>query len=316
MAAMIEPARIREAARTVDALSLIEQGFVAYSQGRVVVPPVAEMIFDDPPGEVHIKYGYIKGDDVYVVKIASGFAANPKLGLPTGNGLMLVFDRTGALECLLLDEGYLTNLRTAAAGAVAAKHLAPRRVTRVGILGAGVQGRMQLEHLRKVREFGEAVVWGLGEAELAAYRRDMEGPGLRVRTTLDAEEVAASANLIVTCTPSTRPLLEAAWIRPGTHITAVGSDTPEKQELETAVLGKAARVVVDSLSQCRLRGEAFHALRAGDVALDDLVELGAVIAEPGLGRRSEDDITVADLTGVAVQDIQISKAVWAALNHS
>jgi hypothetical protein len=116
MAAMIEPARIREAARTVDALSLIEQGFVAYSQGRVVVPPVAEMIFDDPPGEVHIKYGYIKGDDVYVVKIASGFAANPKLGLPTGNGLMLVFDRTGALECLLLDEGYLTNLRTAAAG--------------------------------------------------------------------------------------------------------------------------------------------------------------------------------------------------------
>ena len=175
---------------------------------------------------------------------------------------------------------------------------------------------MQLEHLRRVREFGEAVVWGLDEAELEAYRRDMERPGLEIRTTLDPREVAESARLIVTCTPSTRPLLEAGWVRPGTHITAVGSDTPEKQELEAAVLGRADRVVVDSLSQCRLRGEVFHALKEGAVSAKDLVELGSVIADPRLGRRSEEEVTVADLTGVAVQDIQISKAVWTALNHS
>jgi ornithine cyclodeaminase len=317
MPAVISLPLILEAVREIDPLPLIEEGFVAYSRGRTVVPPVGELVFERPPGDVHIKYGYIKGDDHFVIKIASGFYDNPKIGLPSGNGMMLLFSqRTGEFECLLLDEGYLTNLRTAAAGAVAAKYLAPRKVVAAGIVGAGVQGRMQLEYLRKVRDFETAVVWGLDEDELAAYRRDMEPLGFKIRTTLDAEEVAAASNLIVTCTPSTRPLLRAEWIRPGTHITAVGSDTAEKQELDPAILGRASRVVVDSLSQSELRGEVFKALRAGAIRKGDLVELGQVIAEEKYRRRSEEEITVADLTGVAVQDIQISKAVWEALKKS
>jgi ornithine cyclodeaminase len=268
-------------------------------------------VFEDPPGEVHIKYGYIKGGDVYVIKIASGFTDNPRRGLPSGDGLMLVFDqRTGVLQAVLLDEGYLTNLRTAVAGAVVAKYLARQDVGTAGILGAGVQGRMQLDWLRRVRPFGEAVVWGLNEEELARYRGDMEGPGLRIRTTLRAEEVAEAADVIVTCTPSTAPLLKAEWIRPGTHITAIGSDTAEKQELDPAILTRAGRVVVDSLSQSELRGEVFRAVRAGVIGREGLVELGRVIEEPALGRASDEEITVADLTGVAVQDIQISAAVW------
>ena len=314
MPAVISLPEILEAVRGIDPLPLIEEGFAAYSQGRAVVPPVGEMIFDRPPGEVHIKYGYIKGDDHYVIKIASGFYDNPKVGLPSGNGMMLLFSqKTGELECLLLDEGYLTNLRTAAAGAVAAKHLAPRKVRTVGILGAGIQGRMQLEWLRRVRHFEDALVWGLDEEELAAYRRDMEPRGFRVRTTLSAEEVAEAARLIVTCTPSTRPLLRADWVRPGTHITAVGSDTPEKQELDPGILAKASRVVVDSLSQSELRGEVFKAVRAGAIQRQALIELGRVVTDPALRRASDDEITVADLTGVAVQDIQIATAVWDAL---
>lgn len=314
MPAVFSLSEIEKALASLDPLPLIEEGFVAYSRGEVVVPPVGEMIFDDPPGDVHIKYGYIKGDDWYVVKIASGFYDNPKSGLPSGDGLMLLFSRkTGLLECIFLDRGRLTNVRTAAAGAVAARYLAPPRVRVAGILGAGVQGRMQLEYLRRVREFEEAVVWGTTEEELEAYRRDMASRGFKVRTTLDAEEVAAAADIIVTCTPSTRPLLRAGWIRPGTHITAVGSDTPEKQELEAAILAKADRVVVDSLSQSELRGEAFKAVEAGTIGRDRLVELGRVIEEKGLRRASDDEITVADLTGVAVQDIQICKAVRATL---
>ena len=314
MPAVISLPEILEAARAIDPLPLIEEGFVAYSEGRAVVPPVGEMIFESPPGDVHIKYGYIRGDDYYVIKIASGFTDNPRLGLPSGNGMMLLFSqKTGELECLLLDEGYLTNLRTAAAGAVAAKYLAPTTAWKVGILGAGIQGRMQLEHLRRVRDFDQAVVWGINAEELAAYRRDMEPRGFRVRTTLEAEEVAASSNLIVTCTPSRRPLLRAEWIRPGTHITAVGSDTSEKQELDPHILGNADLVVVDSLSQSELRGEVFKAVGAGVIGRDNLVELGRVIADPGSRRPSEEAVTVADLTGVAVQDIQISKAVWTAV---
>ncbi len=314
MPAVIALPEILEAARRIDPLPLIEEGFVAYSQGRAVVPPVGEMIFESPPGDVHIKYGYIRGDDYYVIKIASGFYDNPRLGLPSGNGMMLLFSqRTGQLECLLLDEGYLTNLRTAAAGAVSAKYLAPRAPWRVGIVGAGIQGRMQLEHLRRVRDFAQALVWGTSEGELEAYRRDMEPRGFRVRTTLDAEELAGASNLIVTCTPSERPLLKASWIRPGTHLTAVGSDTPAKQELDPDILGRADLVVVDSLSQSELRGEVFKAVAAGVLARDRLVELGRAIADPAARRLSEAAVTVADLTGVAVQDIQISKAVWGAL---
>ena len=314
MPVVVPLAEIKKALAAIDPIPLIEEGFAAYSRGEVVVPPVGELVFADPPGDVHIKYGYIKGDDFYVIKIASGFTNNPKLGLPSGDGLMLVFSqKTGVLEAILLDEGYLTNLRTAVAGAVVAKYLAPSRVTAVGVVGAGVQGRMQLDWLRRVRKFDEAVVWGIDEEELGVYRRDMESPGLKIRTTLRAEEVAAAANLIVTCTPATSPVLKAEWIRPGTHITAVGSDTAAKQELEAAILARADRVVVDSLSQSELRGEVFKAVSAGAIERDRLVELGRVIADEKLRRASDDETTVADLTGVAVQDIQISKAVWLAV---
>ena len=315
MPAVLHLAEIKTALAGVDLLPLIEAGFAAYSRGEVVVPPVGELVFDDPPGDVHIKYGYIRRDDHYVVKIASGFLDNPKLGLPSGDGLMLVFSqRTGLLEAVLLDEGYLTNVRTAAAGAVVAKYLAPREVTAVGVLGAGVQGRMQLEWLGRVRRFDRAVVWGVDRAELDAYRRDMARPGLEIATTLRAEEVAAEADLIVTCTPSSAPLLRAEWIRPGTHITAMGSDTAAKQELDPAILARADRIVVDSLAQSELRGEVYKAVAAGAIGRDRLIELGRVVADPALGRASEAEITVADLTGVAVQDIQIAKAVLAALS--
>jgi ornithine cyclodeaminase len=317
MPVVVPLAEIKKALAAINPIPLIEEGFAAYSRGDAVVPPVGELVFEDPPGDVHIKYGYIKGDDFYVIKIASGFYDNPKFGLPSGDGLMLVFSqKTGVLEAILLDEGYLTNLRTAVAGAVVAKHLAPRQVSAVGIVGAGVQGRMQLDWLRRVRKFDEAVVWGIDEEELGAYRRDMESPGLRIRTTLRAEEVAAAANLIVTCTPATAPILKAEWIRPGTHITAVGSDTAAKQELEAAILARADRVVVDSLSQSELRGEVYKAVSAGAITRDRLVELGRVISDERLRRASDDEITVADLTGVAVQDIQISKAVWLAIRSA
>jgi len=293
----------------------IEDGFVAYSQGRVEVPPVGELIFDEPRGDVHIKYGYIHKDDYYVIKIASGFYDNTRIGLPTSSGMMLLFSRqTGVPLCILLDEGHLTQIRTAAAGAVAARYFAPRQVRRAGIFGAGVQGRLQLEYLRHVRDVREAVVWGIDGPELERYRQDMEAQGFAVRTTMDAEEIAATCTLIVTATPSCKPLLRAEMIRKGTHITAMGSDTPEKQELDPRILEMADRIVVDSIRQCLLRGEAFHALAAGVIQQERMIELGAAIRDPDLQRQSDEEITVVDLTGVAVQDIQISKAVWRALS--
>jgi ornithine cyclodeaminase len=315
MSTVVELEQIKEILKSVDVIQAIEEGFVAYSEGKVVVPPVGEMIFEDPPGDAHIKYGFIKEDDYYVIKIASGFYDNPRIGLPGNNGLMLIFDqKTGELHSILLDRGYLTNVRTAAAGAVSAKCLAPQNVECVGIFGAGMQGRMQLQYFNKVRPCRNAMVWGLNQDEVDAYKSDMEAEGFRVRTTLEPEEIALHCNAIVTCTPSKSPLLKADHIRKGTHITAMGSDTPEKQELDPAILAKADRVVVDSISQVMERGESFKAMQAGTIGKDKLVELGNVISQSELRRASDEEITVADLTGVAVQDIQISKAVLRGLS--
>jgi len=307
--------QIENSLRQVDVTTAIEDGFVAYSQGKVVVPPVGELVFEDPPGDVHIKYGYIKDDDYFVIKVASGFYGNVDTGLPPYDGLMLVFSqKTAQLECILLDECHLTNVRTAAAGAVVARYLAPSTVERIGVFGAGVQGKMQVEALLPIVDCRDVIVWGTGEEELEAYREAMSKHGLSIQTTLTGDEIAATCNLIVTSTPSHEPLLSVEQIREGTHITAMGADTREKNELDPSILGKADLVVADSIEQCRVRGEIFHALEAGVLREGDAVELGNVIVDPTLRRTADSQITVADLTGVAVQDIQISKAVYEVLS--
>lgn len=306
--------QIKEVVPKIDAVEAIKEGFIQYSNGRVVVPPVGELLFETPPGDVHIKYGYIARDNYYVVKIASGFSENPKVGLPSGDGVMLLFSqKTGELISILLDGGYLTNLRTAAAGAVVAKVFAPRNVRTIGVVGAGLQGRMQLRMLRGVVECRNVMVWGRNHEEAEQFRNDMEPLGFRIRTTIDTSELAAECNLIITATPSKVPLLSANAIRQGTHITAMGSDTPEKQELDPAILAKADVVVADSLSQCLERGEIFKAMQAGVIEHRKVVELGTVLQDTTLQRTSDTQITVADLTGVAVQDIQIAKAVYESL---
>lgn len=229
---------------------------------------------------------------------------------------MLVFkQKTGELACILLDEGYLTNIRTVAAGAVVAKYLAPRNVRRVGIFGAGIQGKIQLEYLKSTVDCDDVIVWEINQQELNDYKKAVEPLGCNIQTTQDAEDIAATCNLIVTATPSKSPLLRAEQIRKGTHITAVGSDTSEKQELDSKILQMANIVAADSISQCQARGEIFQALKAGMIKNENIVKLGNIIGNRELQRSSDEQITIADLTGVAVQDIQISKAVYEILSH-
>jgi ornithine cyclodeaminase len=309
MSRIIKLDEIKSVLPRIDVVHLMEVGFVEYSRGRVVVPPVGELLLDEPPGEVHIKYGYIRNDDHYVIKIASGFYENPQLGLPSSQGLMLVFSsHTGVLEAILLDDGHLTNIRTAAAGAVVARHLAPESVRGIGILGAGVQAELQLRYLQQVRPCNRVLFWTPKVAEVEPFRQRFAGSGLSIEAVGDPAAVARECNLIVTTTPSTQPLLRADEIAPGTHITAVGSDTVEKIELDPAILGRADMVVADSLAQSESRGEVFRAVAAGALERAGVRELGKVI-EHGPGRSDDTQITISDLTGVAVQDIQIAKAV-------
>lgn len=295
----------------LDLVPAMEAAFERYSSGKAIVPPVGELLLHDPPGEVHIKYGYVRGDDYYVVKIASGFPMNSALGLPSGNGLMLLFNRlTGELVAILLDRGLLTDVRTAAAGAVAAKYCAPSTVGRIGIVGTGAQARLQLRHLGGVVACRNVLAWGRNPDRLLRYRDEMESEGFAVSITADVREIAGTCSLIVTATSASEPIVRGSDVLPGTHITAVGSDTPDKRELDATLMAKADVVIADSKSQCAHRGEIAHALRDDVVRLDEVVELGAVVAGNAVGRQSDDQITVADLTGVAVQDAAIATAVF------
>lgn len=297
-----------------DLITAIECGFVAHSAGRAVVPPIAEMSFADPPGDVHVKYGYLLDDSIYVIKIASGFYDNPERGLLVSQGMMLVFERsTGVPVAVLLDDGYLTRIRTAVAGAIAAKWFMPANARRIGIVGSGVQARLQLAWLAPVTELRDAMVLSRSADRARAYVQDMHEAGFDVRVARDALQLGEMCDLIVTTTPSKEPLLGVEVIEPGTHITAMGSDTLDKQELDSAILGLADAVVVDSREQARSRGEVAQALRHGVIEEEGVLELGDVISGKSPGRRSDQDVTVADLTGVAVQDIQIAKVVCAHL---
>ena len=305
---IINLVEIKSVLPNIDLMKEIEAGFVAYTNRDVVVPPVGELQFQSPPGDVHIKYGYIKNDDVYVIKIASGFPRNSDSGLPNGNGMMLVFNqKTGEPMAILKDGAYLTDVRTAVAGAICAKYLSPKIVKSIGIVGTGLQAKMQLEYLNSIIDCKNVIVWGRRETSLLKYQSEMKNAGFEITTTTDINDVIDNCQLIVTCTSSETPLLRR--VKPGTHITAMGSDTLTKQELVPSILTEADLVVADSKSQCEVRGEIHQALKSNDFSMDDVVELGDIIYGKTKGRTSNSQITIADLTGVAVQDIQISKAV-------
>jgi ornithine cyclodeaminase len=275
-----------------------------------VVPPVGYLGFTEPTGDVHLKYGYVKGGDVFVIKVAAGFPQNSERGLPTGDGCMLVFDsHTGFLRAVLLDRSRLTDLRTAVAGAVAARALAPKSITRIGILGTGVQARLQPLMLAHVTACRDIALYGRSAARAESCAADLQAAGFRVTIAASAEVVAESSELIVTTTAARAAHFRAAAVRPGTHITGVGADAPGKQELDPKLFARAEVVVADSIAQCADHGDLAPALASGDITLDRVRELGAVLAEPRLGRTSEEQISIADLTGVAVQDIVIASHV-------
>jgi len=296
-----------------DAIDAVEDGFKAYNSGRAVIPfPVALQV-PDHNGDIHIKPGYIKGYGTYTIKIASGFYDNPKLGLATSHGMLLLFDsKTGFPLCFEVDRCFLTDLRTAAAGAVAARALAKKSVGRVAVIGTGTQARLQIEALSKVRKFNELRVWGRSPENVKKYVADMRKVlKAKVVPAKTAEEAVVGSEIVVTTTMSSTPLVKAAWIGSGTHITAMGSDSPEKQELDTALLGKADKIVVDSLKQCAQLGEVHHALKDGTITEKDVhAELGEILLGRKTGRESDDEITICDLTGIAVQDVVTSQLVY------
>jgi ornithine cyclodeaminase len=223
------------------------------------------------------------------VKVASGFHDNPDKGLPSGSGLMVLFDAaTGLPSGLLLDNGFLTDIRTGAAGALAADHLALPVITTVGVIGSGLQARHQVRCLRVVRPFRRVVAWSPTPERLARFCRELQAEGFDAHPRVIPQAVCDAADVLITTTPSREPFIRAAWLREGMHVTAVGADSPGKQELDAECLDRADLVVVDRYAQCSAFGELHHALAAALLTRSDVhAELGAIVAGLKPGRSSE-----------------------------
>ncbi|MGA8152995.1 MAG: hypothetical protein WB952_18735 [Terriglobales bacterium] len=307
-ALILREPEIRSLLDPASCLQAIESAFSAYARGQAELPAVIHLDVPEHRGEVHVKAGYLRTGPYYAVKIASGFPGNPQLGLPSSDGMVLVFDaKTGVLAGILLDNGYITDLRTGVAGAVAAKHLARATVETVAVIGSGAQARYQILSLALVRKFREVRVWGRDQEKAAACIRDLSHQGLsadcRFVQASSVREAVESADIVITVTASRAPLVQAEWIARGTLVIAVGSDGPDKQELDAKVLARADRVVADSLPQCLRLGEIHHAVEGGAISKDEVTELGEITAGLKPGRTSDDEMIVCDLTGVGVQDV-------------
>jgi ornithine cyclodeaminase len=304
--ALLDPAACIEA---------MERAFAAYSTGQAEMPVVIHLNVPENQGEIHIKAGHVRGGPYYAVKIVSGFLNNPHLGLPANDGMVLVFDaKTGAPAAFLLDHGFITDLRTGAAGAVAAKHLARQKIGTVALVGTGAQARYQVEMLALVRNFSEVRVWGRDPnkawacAEELGTRRGI--PACNFAVSESVQRAVEGADIILTVTASCAPLVRAEWLQPGATVIAVGSDGPDKQELDVGVLARADRIVADSVPQCLRLGEIHHAVEQGAITKEKIsAELGEITAGLKPGRASDDEIIVCDLTGVGVQDVAAASLV-------
>jgi ornithine cyclodeaminase/alanine dehydrogenase-like protein (mu-crystallin family) len=309
---------IRQSISVTQSIDAIEAAFAALAHGSVSLPGVINLSLpslhnaEAPPGESHVKGAYIQGALHFVIKVANSFYTNRELGLPVGSGLMLAFDAiTGALDAILLDNGYLTDLRTGAAGAVAIRHLAPATIRRVAFIGAGTQARFQFRAIASVRDITSVTVWSQNPANAERFTREiLDERGCATEVARTVQQAVAKSDVIITTTPSTEALVFADWVRPGTTIVAVGSDTPQKQELDVNLLARADAIFADRLSQCAEFGEIHLGLQAGILSLDDVSgELGDVVVGRHAGRTSDDQIIVCDLTGVGVQDAAIASLV-------
>ena len=293
----------------LDAVNCVESAFKALAGGKVVMPPILSMAIEACNGEVDVKTAYVPGIDSFAIKVSPGFFDNPKIGLPSTSGLMILFSaRTGMVEALLLDNGYLTDIRTAAAGAVAARHLAREDASTACIVGAGTQARLQLKALTLVRPIRKAGIWARDPEKAEAAANEMASAlGIEVSAASDLESAVSTADVVVTTTPSTSPLILADWLKPGQHVTAMGSDQHNKNELEAAALTRADVYVPDRMSQTEILGELHHALAAGLLSPGvKFPELGEIVAGRAAGRSSPYALTICDLTGTGVQDTAIA----------
>lgn len=289
-----------------EAIACVELAFADLYRGQSQLFPTVREQITAHEGIFGVKSGYLQAEEVIGLKAGGYWLRNVGQNLTNHQSVMLLFNPANGTPVCLVDANYLTSVRTGAAGAVAAKHLSRKNAAVLGVIGAGVQAYMQVRGVLEVRAIRDIYLWDIRpEAAAQMAERLVRETGLEVQAAENGRQACDEADIVVTMTPSTRPVLEWAWIRPGTHINAMGADTRGKQELETAILtDPSTRLVVDDLEQCRVLGESQHVAGGPDRYV--YASLGQVVSGDRVGRDDDQQITVFDGTGVSVQDLTVA----------
>jgi ornithine cyclodeaminase len=294
------------------AIAAAERGFRALGLGEAALPDPMVLELREQQAEVHVKGAHLRGGRHIVLKVATGFYRNQSKGLPSGDGMFLLLDaETGVPDVLLEEHGYLTDFRTAAAVALTLRYLAPKDAREALLIGAGALARLTARAMIAEMPLTRLTLWNRTRARAESLAREL-AQVVETAIAPALESAVRDHRVIVTATASTTPLVRAGWVTPGggTHITSVGTGSPEKIELEPEVLRKADKLVADRVSQTERYGNLHHAVAAGVITRDKVyAELGDLASGRKPGRENATEVTVADLTGVGVQDAAIAQAV-------
>ncbi|ANK88934.1 MULTISPECIES: ornithine cyclodeaminase family protein [Rhizobium] len=296
-----------------EVIAAVEEAYKAFSSDQVEQPDYMGIDLPSPRGEIDFKLGYYKANEIISMKASSGgFIDNPTAhGVPNGMATIFLFDaRSGALICVM-DGSLILGLRTGASGAVSVKALARKNATTVASIGTGNQARMQIRSINEIMKIEEIHAWDSNPDTLFKYKTDIESElGIPVMMANSKKEAVEQADILVTTTRGRGSLVEAGWVRPGTHIVAIGTDQQGKQELDPEIF-RNAKLVVDSMAQCTEKGETWHPLNKNIITKDDIHgEIGEILLGRKPGRESDDEITIFDSTGMAIQDNTTASKIY------
>jgi ornithine cyclodeaminase len=306
----LELDEIKKLVSITDLFNPVRQSFIDYSSGNVIASPVNLLHFDNN-ADAHIKIAAIKDYDYFTMKIATMFPENSRKNLPINNGAIFIFDaNTGAFTATLIDKGYLTDLRTAVAGAIISHEVAKKEAESVSVIGTGFQGFYQTIALHELRPFQKLTIYGKTPANVALMKRKIKSaiPFINIVVASTIEEAVKSSEIIITTTSSTTPIIKSKWLTDGQHITAIGADDTFKKELESQCFEDASRIFIDSIALNQKYGEFKEVFEHNPSILNKVVEFGDFFASNKISFKNE-GFTIAKLVGLGVQDLATATTV-------
>lgn len=307
---IIDGATVKRLIEMKQVIRYVERAFGEFARNRTQMPAKIYLDLKKYSGDFRAMPAFIDRMDASVLKWVNVHTLNNRKGLPTVMATMILSDPKTGYPLAIMDATYATSLRTAAAGAVAAKYCARQDSRIVGLVGCGAQAQTQLTALRTLFKFDEIRVWGNQAGQARRFIKHMRVKRERMVCAQTVRQCVQDCDIVVTTTPSRKPLVRLKWLKEGVHINAIGADAPGKQELDMAIL-RNAKIIIDDWTQAAHSGEINVAFKKRLITKRSIyAQIGDIVIGRRKGRRNNQDITVFDSTGLAIQDAAMAKLIY------